>query len=214
MLEAVTAILILVGALLMFVAGLGITRMPDLFLRMSATTKVATLGLGTIMLAVIIYFDDLVATSHAVATILFVFLSAPVAAHIIGRAAYFNKVPLWEGTVIDQLRGQYNNGTHQLASVPFPELEQHLPDVAMRRLPVSSASPVAGQTLEQIDLRRKYDVTVLAIRRGDVVISNPAGDAQICGGDELIIMGLPEKLDEIDAAFSRLAEASSEHPNS
>lgn len=202
MLEAATSLLILVGAVLMLVAGLGITRMPDLFLRMSATTKVATLGLGTILLAVIIYFEDLVATSHALATMLFVFLSAPVAAHIIGRAAYFNKVPLWEGTVTDQLRGQYNIGTHQLASVPFPELEQHLPDMEMRKFLVSSASLVAGRTLEEIDLRRQHEVTVLAIRRGDAVLSNPAGDAYLCAGDELIVMGLPEKLGEVDKAFS------------
>jgi multicomponent Na+:H+ antiporter subunit G len=47
--ETVTAVLIVAGAILMFVAGLGIMRMPDLFLRMSATTKVATLGVGTIL---------------------------------------------------------------------------------------------------------------------------------------------------------------------
>ncbi|MBM4460867.1 MAG: Na+/H+ antiporter subunit G [Chloroflexi bacterium] len=201
MTEVVTGMLILVGAILMFLAGLGITRMPDLFLRMSATTKVATLGLGAVMLAVVIYFDDLVATSHAVATILFVFLSAPVAAHIIGRAAYFSKVPLWEGTVTDQLRGHYDIKTHQLESIEFPDLEQHLPDVEMRRFSLSATSPVAGQTLAQIDLRRRYDVTVLAIRRKAEVLSNPDGDEHLCPDDELIIMGLPEKLDKVGAVF-------------
>jgi multicomponent Na+:H+ antiporter subunit G len=199
--EAITAILVLVGAILMFLAGLGITRMPDLFLRMSATTKVATLGLGTIMLAVVIYFDDLVATSHAVATILFVFLSAPVAAHIIGRAAYFTKVPLWEGTITDQLSGHYDIRTHQLESIDFLDLEQHLPDMEMRKFLLPGASPAAGRTLAQIDLRRRYDVTVLAIRRGAEVISNPGGDEQLCPEDELIIMGLPEKLDAAGVAF-------------
>lgn len=201
MLEVVTAILILVGALLMFLAGLGITRMPDLFLRMSATTKVATLGLGTIMLAVVIYFDDLVATSHAIATIIFVFLSAPVAAHIIGRAAYFTKVPLWEGTVIDELRGHYDLRTHQLESIDFPELEQHLPDMEMRKFLLTPTAAAAGQTLAQINLRRRYDVTVLAIRRGAQMIANPGGADQICPDDELIVMGLPEKLDEVGVAF-------------
>lgn len=204
MTEAVTSILILVGALLMFLAGLGIARMPDLFLRMSATTKVATLGLGAVMLAVVIYFDDLVATSHAVATILFVFISAPVAAHIIGRAAYFTGVPLWKGTVTDQLRGHYDISTHQLESIDFPDLEQHLPDVEIRKVLLPATSPVAGRTLAQIDLRRRYDVTVLAIRRGSEVISNPGGDAQLCPDDELIIMGLPEELDQVSAAFGSL----------
>lgn len=205
MTEAVTALLVLLGSTLMFVAGLGITRMPDLFLRMSATTKVATLGLGSIMLAVILFFDDTVATSHAVVTILFVFVSAPVAAHVIGRAAYFNNVPLWEGTVIDQLRGQYDIGTHQLASIPLPELEQELSDVRMRKFPVSRGSPIAGRTLAQIGLRRDYDVSVLVIRRDAVVIPNPAGDAQILPGDELIVMGLPAKLAEVESLFLRPA---------
>jgi multicomponent Na+:H+ antiporter subunit G len=201
MLEAVTAILILVGALLMFLAGVGITRMPDLFLRMSATTKVATLGLGTIMLAVVIYFDDLVATSHAVATILFVFMSAPVSAHIIGRAAYFAKVPLWEGTVTDQLRGHYDMGTHQLESIDFPDLEEHLPDMDMRKFLLPPASPIAGSTLAQIGLRQHYNVTLLAIRRGTEMIANPGGDEHLLPNDELVLMGLPEKLDEAVAAF-------------
>lgn len=206
MLDALSFVLILIGVALMFLAGVGITRMPDLFLRMSATTKVATLGLGSIMLAVVIYFDDLVATSHAVATILFVFLSAPVAAHIIGRAAYFTGVPLWEGTVVDQLRGHYDPRTHQLESIGFPDLERHLPDMEMRKFLLSASSPVACQTPAQIDLHRRYDVTLLAIRRGDQVIANPGGDEQLCPNDELIIMGLPEKLDEMDSLLSGVSQ--------
>jgi multicomponent Na+:H+ antiporter subunit G len=197
MLDALAFVLILIGVALMFLAGIGVTRMPDLFLRMSATTKVATLGLGAIMLAVIIYFDDLVATSHAVAIILFLFLSAPVAAHIIGRAAYFTGVPLWEGTVIDQLRGHYDPRTHQLESIDFPDLERHLPDMEMRKFRLAPTAPAAGRTLAQIDLRRRYDVTLLAIRRGDQMIANPGGDEQLCPGDELIVMGLSEKLGEV-----------------
>lgn len=201
MLEALAFLLILIGVALMFLAGVGIMRMPDLFLRMSATTKVATLGLGAIMLAVIIYFKDLGATSHAVAIILFLFLSAPVAAHIIGRAAYFTGVPLWEGTVIDQLRGHYDPRTHQLESIDFPDLERHLPDMEMRKFLLAAASPAAGRTLAQINLRQRYDVTLLAIRRGDQVIANPGGDEQLCPDDELIIMGPPEKLDEVGVVF-------------
>ena len=195
--ELVIAILIIAGAILMFLAGLGITRMPDLFLRMSATTKVATLGLGTIMLAVTIYFNDLVATSHAVATILFVFLSAPVAAHIIGRAAYFAGVPLWEGTITDELRGHYDIRTHQLESIPLPDLKLHLPDLQVHRFRIPERSPLAGNTLAEIDLRRKFDFSILAIRRDDLVIPNPSGDVQLFMDDELILIGPAERLNEL-----------------
>ena len=206
--ETVTALLIVAGAVLMFVAGLGITRMPDLFLRMSATTKVATLGVGTVLLAVTIYFNDLVTTFHALATLLFIFASAPVAAHMIGRAAYFNGVPLWKGSLTDELRGHYDLRTHQLESVPFPALEHHLPDMQIRKVSLPAASPLAGYTLAQIDLRRKYDVTLLAIRRGSLVITNPSGDVQVCPHDELILLGHPDKLDGVATLFPSAGEGS------
>jgi len=112
----VSAILIVIGALFMFVAALGVLRMPDLFLRMSATTKAATLGVGFILLAAAVYFNDFGTTTRALATIIFLLITAPVAAHMIGRAAYFNGVPLWEGTLVDELQGRYDERTHILES--------------------------------------------------------------------------------------------------
>jgi len=105
-----------VGALFMLLAAVGVLRMPDLFTRMQASTKAATLGVGCILLGVTLHFDTLAVTTRALAVIAFVFLTAPVAAHMIARAAYFVGVPLWEGTVIDELRGHYNRETHTLGS--------------------------------------------------------------------------------------------------
>lgn len=112
----ISILLIIIGALFMFVAALGVFRMPDLFLRMSATTKAATLGAGFILLAAAVYFNDFGVTTRALATIVFLLITAPVAAHMIGRAAYFNGVPLWEGTIVDELRGRYDERTHLLDS--------------------------------------------------------------------------------------------------
>jgi len=199
--EIVSAVLVLIGALFMFLAGVGIVRMPDLYTRMSATTKVATLGVGSTLLAVAVYFNELGITSRALATIAFVLLTAPVAAHMIGRAAYFTGVPLWEGTVLDELRGHYNLHTHELESVCFSDLELHLPNIQISKFRIPDLSPVAGKTLAQIELRRKYDVTLLAIRRGSLVLSNPDGNVQLFAGDELILIGLPDKLDEVTGLF-------------
>jgi multicomponent Na+:H+ antiporter subunit G len=102
----------LVGAFFMFVAAVGLARMPDLFLRMSATSKSATLGAVCMLLAAAVHFNDVGITTRAVATIVFLFLTAPVAAHRIGRAAYFKNVPLWDGTVVDELRGRYGAKNH------------------------------------------------------------------------------------------------------
>jgi multicomponent Na+:H+ antiporter subunit G len=116
--EIFSLIILLIGMFFMLLAGIGLLRMPDLFLRMSAATKASTLGAGFILLAAALYFNDLGSTSRALATIVFVFLTAPVAAHRIGRAAYFDDVPLWEGTRRDELSGHYNQTTHQLSGTP------------------------------------------------------------------------------------------------
>ncbi len=101
-------ILIVFGVFFIFIAGIGLLRMPDVYLRMSASTKAATLGLILILLGTAVYFSELDVTSRAIATIIFVFLTAPVSAHMIGRAAYSNGVKVWEGTEVDELDGRYD----------------------------------------------------------------------------------------------------------
>ncbi len=114
--EAFVLLLLLTGALFLLLAGVGVIRMPDLFTRMSAATKAATLGAGCMVFAVAIYFDDFGVTVRATLIIAFVFMTAPVAAHMIGRAAYFIGVDLWRGTKLDELRGHYDQQTHELSS--------------------------------------------------------------------------------------------------
>jgi multicomponent Na+:H+ antiporter subunit G len=130
----VSILFFILGSFLMFLAGLGLLRMPDVFLRMSAATKASTLGAGFILLAAALYFEDLGTTSRAIATIFFLLLTGPVAAHRIGRAAYFDGVHLWEGTIRDDLKGHYDQKTHELESDPcddFPleDCEEGVGDV-------------------------------------------------------------------------------------
>ena len=116
--ELFTAALLIVGAGFMLIVGLGVWRMPDLLTRMHATTKAGVLGAGLMLLGVAVYFAEVNVLVRALAVIIFVMLTAPVAAHIIGRAGYFVGVPLWEHTVKDQLKGRYDDRTHTLASPP------------------------------------------------------------------------------------------------
>ena len=116
--------LFVVGAFLMFLAGVGLLRLPDIFLRLSAATKASTLGAGFILLAAALYFDDLGTTSRAIATIFFLLLTGPIAAHRIARAAYFDGSPLWQGTVRDDLRGHYDRRTHELEGDPCEDFPQ------------------------------------------------------------------------------------------
>jgi len=113
--ELISALLLIIGTFFMVVAAVGVVRMPDLFTRMSATTKAATLGASFTLLGVAVHFDSLPVTAESLAIIIFLLLTAPVAAHMIGRAAYFDGVPLWQGTLYDELRGRYNEKTHRLS---------------------------------------------------------------------------------------------------
>ena len=112
--EVISAFLIIFGTALILISALGVVRMPDLYLRMSASTKSSTLGVGAILLGAAIYFNELGVASRAIATIFFILLTAPVAAHMMSRAAYFNGVPLWDGTRYDELKGRYDIKTHTL----------------------------------------------------------------------------------------------------
>lgn len=104
------------GATLMLLAAIGIIRLPDLPTRMHATTKSGALGTSLIMIGVAVYFADVTVVTRVIAIIAFIILTAPVAAHVIGRAGYFVGVPLWEGTVKDDLKKNYNPDTHSLSS--------------------------------------------------------------------------------------------------
>lgn len=116
MTEAFIIILSSLGALFIFLAAIGVVRMPDLYLRISVTTKAATLGIGLILIAGAVYFNDLSITSRVLAIILFMLLTAPVGAHMIGRASYFTGIKLWKKSVQDDLEGKYHAKTHALAS--------------------------------------------------------------------------------------------------
>ncbi len=126
--EWIVAIVMLLGALFMLIASIGLLRMPDLFLRMSATSKAATLGAGLVMAAAALYFSEAGITTRVLVVIVFLLLTVPVAAHMIGRAAYFDGVPLWSGTVVDDLRGHYRTSDHQLVRDPESSPDFAIPD--------------------------------------------------------------------------------------
>lgn len=87
MIEIVIGILLLVGGFFALVAGIGIYRLPDVLMRMHASTKAGTLGSSLVLIGCAVYFAEGVVTTRVVATILFLMLTAPIAAHMLGRAA-------------------------------------------------------------------------------------------------------------------------------
>ena len=105
--EILIGTLMVVGAFFMFIAGLVIVRMPDIFMRMSCSTKAGTMGVGALLLALALFFTDFGVAARALATLAFILLTAPVSSHRIGRIAYLVGVPLWHKTIKDELEGVY-----------------------------------------------------------------------------------------------------------
>ena len=102
--EMVSGILFLAGAILGLLAAVGVLRMPDVFTRMQASTKAATLGLGCLLAGLAIQRPEVSVVIRAGSIGAFVMLTTPVAAHVIARAAFLTGVPLWKGTLIDERR--------------------------------------------------------------------------------------------------------------
>lgn len=124
MTEIITSIFLLLGTFLMLLSGVGIIRMPDLLTRMHATSKAGALGIGLMTCGfVVFYHDDFSLIARALAMIMFVIVTAPVAAHVLARAGYFVGIKLWEGTVKDVIKERYDLKTHRLRSAPKPRDE-------------------------------------------------------------------------------------------
>ncbi len=105
-----TTALLFIGAVFTLLGAVGMLRMPDLLTRLQASTKAGTLGVGFILLAEVVHFGSLGVAVRILLIIAFLFLTAPVAAHMIARAAYYRRVPLWQGVRLDELRGRLGNG--------------------------------------------------------------------------------------------------------
>lgn len=102
--EAIATVLLVVGTALMVLGAVGLVRLPDVYTRTQAASKAGTLGLAVAFAAVALHFRELASTSQAIGVIIFAFLSVPVAAHAITRAAHHAKIPLWPRGSVDELR--------------------------------------------------------------------------------------------------------------
>jgi multicomponent Na+:H+ antiporter subunit G len=86
MLDSVVGVLAVAGAVLVVLAGIGTLRFPDVYARMHAATKASTLAIALIGLAGSIALDA--GRAKILLAVGFIFITAPSAAHLVGRAAY------------------------------------------------------------------------------------------------------------------------------
>ncbi len=86
--------LVLVGALFTFAGSLGLARLTDFYTRLHGPTKATTLGVGCLLIASAVFFSlrDDGLSLHEILVTLFLFITAPVSAHLLARAALHLKV--------------------------------------------------------------------------------------------------------------------------
>lgn len=101
--ELIVCALLLVGSAFTLIGAIGLARLPDFFMRLHGPTKSTTLGVGGVVLASVVYFSvrGNGLSLHEILVTAFLFLTAPISAHMLAKAAIQQRVP-----VIDRTRGR------------------------------------------------------------------------------------------------------------
>ncbi|MEJ8560747.1 monovalent cation/H(+) antiporter subunit G [Yoonia sp. GPGPB17] len=102
MIDIIIALFLLSGGFFALIAAIGVLRLPDVLTRMHASTKAGVLGSSLILVGGAIYLQETEVTARVVATIIFLMLTAPIGAHMIGRASVSD---------LKQRHGKVKNGT-------------------------------------------------------------------------------------------------------
>lgn len=105
---------VLSGSVVTFIAALGVLRLPDFYMRMHAATKAGVVGPSLLLIGAGFYEPSLGAWIKIALAILFLLMTTPIAAHLLGKAGFVGGVRLWEGT-------SRNDLDKVLPSTPFTE---------------------------------------------------------------------------------------------
>lgn len=98
--EVLVSLFLLIGSLFALIGAIGLYRLPDFFMRLHGPTKATTLGVGGMIIASLIFFgyQNGGVSLHELLITLFLFITAPVSAHMLSKAAIQQKVELVERT--------------------------------------------------------------------------------------------------------------------
>ncbi|WP_184245003.1 Na+/H+ antiporter subunit G [Gracilibacillus halotolerans] len=114
--EVIAGIFIFVGTIISLISAIGLVRLPDVYTRSHAGSKSSTLGVLSVLVGTLLYFviSEGYFSIRLILGIVFVFLTAPVAAHVICRAAYRSNVPLTETSAEDQLKDYFEQQSKEV----------------------------------------------------------------------------------------------------
>ncbi len=98
--ELLISLFLLIGASFALIGSIGLVRLPDFYMRLHGPAKATTLGVGGVLIGSVIFFstrgDGI--SLHELLVTLFLFITAPVSAHIVAKAALHIKLPYVERT--------------------------------------------------------------------------------------------------------------------
>lgn len=103
-LDVLTGVCLVLGAFLSLAAGVGLLRFPDAIARMHATTKPQILGLIFILGAIALQDRRWTTVLVLLTILLFQMLTAPISAHMVGRAGYRTGVVAPGSLLVDELK--------------------------------------------------------------------------------------------------------------
>lgn len=109
--EILVGIVLVIGAVFSLIASIGIIRFKDVYMRMHAASKAGTLGSGLMLIALAIHAHEIDVITRAAAGVVFFLLTAPVAAHLLAKAAYEVGYRPCADTKLDALAEGHNETT-------------------------------------------------------------------------------------------------------
>ncbi|MBU8542121.1 MULTISPECIES: monovalent cation/H(+) antiporter subunit G [Roseomonadaceae] len=178
--EIVAALLLLAGASVVALAALGVARLPDPFSRMHAAAKAGVAGAGLLLLGAGLTFGTTGAILITLGAVVFLVLTAPLASHALGRAAYVSGAPLGAASQADALAGILQRHIFDPASRPIasPQPMPRAPSPARPR-PRQEATaiplPQAQHPVEPM-LHDRTGTTLMPLRR--ILLGLGGGPAQ------------------------------------
>ena len=98
--QLVVAVFILIGAIFALIGSIGLIRLPDFFTRLHGPTKATTLGIGAMLIASTVHFTSQtgVLSVHELLITLFLFITAPITAHMLAKTALHSNLDVMKPT--------------------------------------------------------------------------------------------------------------------
>jgi len=126
-LELLLSALVLFGASLVLIGSIGLIKLPDFYTRLHAPTKATTLGMGSLLIASLIYTSYVTGSLHVQQLLitLFLFITAPIAAHMLAKTALHLNIRSLDRTGNPELQEHARNRQTPKVNVGAEESSGH-----------------------------------------------------------------------------------------